>query len=61
METVRFLDGVLSKQQTVSLDVRFEPFRNIVFDFLYRLRHQSAPAADPPMDHFLSLLLDLQF
>ncbi len=60
-ETVRFLDGVLSKQQTVTLEARWEPWRNIVFDLLYRWRHQSAPAADPAADHFLSLLLDLQF
>ena len=59
---ILFLEGILAHTQILGLDLRYEPWRNIVLDFRYHFRRQQAPGVPESLsDHFLSLLLDIAY
>ncbi len=59
-DIVSFLDGDRVTKNTITFNIRYEPFRNIVFDFVYRYRHQTPSQHQNAInDHFLSFLVDL--
>ncbi|NOY06497.1 MAG: hypothetical protein GXO82_07690, partial [Chlorobi bacterium] len=59
-ETARLLDGKLETENLASLSIRYEPWRNIIWDFVYQFRI-SRKDNETSNRHFFSLLLLIEY